>query len=133
MLWRAKKREILRFAERYLRIQMRMQMRREVTRTYNRRPGKKFVITATRLTAAEYDTFHYIAAVIRVSVSSLIYGLIQLWKKPSRRVIRRFFETNYCAFTSKWDAEAGSAEENIIFWPVDTKSSHSPPPWVALS
>lgn len=119
-LWRNKKREILRFSQRYIRIQLRKQMRREVTRTYNRRPGEKFVVTSTRFTAAEYDTFHYIAAALRVSVSSLIYGLIKLWKKPSRQSIRRFFCSNYYATTTKWDAEAGFLEEYLTFWIEDT-------------
>jgi len=122
-LWRSNKREILRFGERYMRIQLRKQMRREVTRTYNRRPGEKFVVTSTRFTAAEYDTFNYIAAAIRVSVSSLIYGLIRLWQKPSRRAIRRFFCSNYSATTTKWDVEAGFLEEYITFWLAETPST----------
>ncbi|MBS0617848.1 MAG: hypothetical protein JSR44_06640 [Spirochaetes bacterium] len=120
LLWRSRKKEILRFSERYLRIQMRNQLRREVTRTYNRKPGEKFVITTTRFTTAEYDTFHYIAAALRVSVSFLIYGLIKLWQKPSRRAIRRYFCSNYSATTTKWDPEAGFAEEFLTFWSGDT-------------
>ncbi|MBS0618200.1 MAG: hypothetical protein JSR44_08425 [Spirochaetes bacterium] len=120
LLWRSKKREILRFGERYLRIQMRNQLRREVTRTYNRKPDEKFVITTTRFTTAEYDTFHYIAAALRVSVSFLIYGLIKLWQKPSRRAMRRYFCSNYSATTTKWDPEAGFAEESLIFWSGNT-------------
>lgn len=119
-LWRSRKREILQFGERYLRIQMRNQMRREVTRTYNRRPGERFVITTTRFTTGEYDTFHYIAAALRVSVSLLIYGLIKLWQKPSRRAIRRYFCSNYSATATKWDPEAGFFEEYLTFWNGDT-------------
>lgn len=123
-LWRGRRREILRFAERYLRIKMRNQVRRAVTRRYNRQRGK-FVITTTRLTAAEYDTFHYVAAALRVSVSSLVYGLIKLWEKPSRRAIRRFFATNYSHLATKWDAEAGWMEEFLSFWRAD--STNQPP------
>lgn len=115
-LWRANRKAILHFAERYSRIQMRKQVRREVTRRYNRSTGQKFVITTTRFTTAEYDTFHYIAAALRVSVSSLIYGLIKLWEKPSRRAIQRFYCNNYYAASTKWDPEAGILEEIITFW-----------------
>lgn len=131
-LWRGRKREILLFGQRYLRMQLRKQMRREVTRTYNRRPGEKFVITTTRFTAAEYDTFHYIAASLRVSVSSLIYGLIKLWQKPSRRAIRRFFASNYYAQSSKWDVEAGFSEEFLTFWRIDDKKYPSLLPWETI-
>lgn len=116
LLWKGKRKEIMKFAERYLRIQMRKQVKREVTRSYNRQLGKKFIIISTRFSSAEYDTFHYIAAALRVSVSSLIYGLIKLWQKPSRRAIRRFFCINYCSVASKWDSEAGFLEEFVTFW-----------------
>jgi len=114
-LWRKRRKEILEFGERYLRIQMRKQVRREVTRKYNRTNGK-CVITTTRFATAEYDTFHYVAASLRVSVSSLIYGLIKLWQKPSRRAIRRFFTTNYSFDATKWDPEAGLIEEFLAFF-----------------
>lgn len=114
-LWRNHRREILRFGERYLRIQMRKQVRREVTRQYNRTNGK-CVITTTRFATAEYDTFHYVAACLRVSVSSLIYGLIKLWQKPSRRAICRFFTTNYSFAIPKWDPEAGLMDEVLTFF-----------------
>ncbi|MBS0618645.1 MAG: hypothetical protein JSR44_10685 [Spirochaetes bacterium] len=126
ILWREHRREIIRFAERYLRIQMRKEARREVTRRYNRQNGEEFVIVTTRFRAAEYDTFHFVAAALRVSVSSLIYGLIKLWQKPSRRAIRRFFSTNYSFRSTKWDAEAGFAEENITFWYVEDKNLRPP-------
>ncbi|MBS0617600.1 MAG: hypothetical protein JSR44_05390 [Spirochaetes bacterium] len=122
-LWRTRKKEIMQFAERYLRIQMRKQMRRKVTRLYNR-SSEEFVITTTRFAAAEYDTFHFIAATLRVSVSSLISGLIKLWQKPSRRSIRRFFDLNYDARTSKWDPEAGLFEEAVIF--LSPENIHPP-------
>lgn len=126
LLWRGQRKEIMRFAVRYLRIQMRNEVRREVTRLYNR--GKeKNVITTTRFTTAEYDTFHYVAAALRVSVSFLIYGLIKLWQKPSRRAIRRFFESNYSHATGKWDAEAGFLEEFLTFWRANGRKDT--PPW----
>ncbi len=103
------------FAERFLRIQMRGEMRRSVTRTYNREPGP-FKIVTTRFSAAEYDTLHYVASSMRVSVSSLIYGIIRLWLKPSRRAIRRFIASNYDCEMVKWDPEAGFTQENLLFW-----------------
>jgi len=121
--WKGKRKEIMKFAERYLRIQMRKQVKREVTRAYNRQLGKKFIVISTRFSSAEYDTFHYIAAALRVSVSSLIYGLIKLWQKPSRHAIRRFFCSNYYALSSKWDIEAGFLEEFVTFWLADEENS----------
>lgn len=126
LMWRGRKKEILQYGARYLRLQMRNQLRREIARTYNRKPGENFVITTTRFTAAEYDTFHYIAAALRVSVSFLIYGLIQLWKKPARRAIRRYFCSNYSATTTKWDPEAGFVEEYLTFWSSDMFEFHMP-------
>lgn len=128
-VWQSHHKEIRRFAERYLRVQMRKQMRREVTRRYNRQPGIKFLVRTVRFSAAEYDTFHYFASVLRVSVSSLVYGLILLWQKPARRAIRRFFESNYSASAEIWDTQAGLTEEGITFWYVDEKDENSPPPW----
>ena len=128
-LWRKNKRDIMQFAERYLNIQMRKQVRREVTRHYNRQPDQKFVITTTRFSPAEYDTFHYLAAALRVSVSSLIYGLIKLWEKPSRRAMNRFFETNYYHVVETWDTAAGILEEYLTFWRLPGPDREGTPPW----
>jgi hypothetical protein len=125
--WRKKHREIMRFAERFLRLQMRSAVRRAVTRRYNR-DGEGYEIVTTRFSAAEYDTLHYVAASLRVSVSSLVHGLIRLWLKPARRAIRRFFATNYDWNPVKWDAEAGFLEENLIFWRVDPEKPETIPP-----
>ncbi|MBS0618593.1 MAG: hypothetical protein JSR44_10405 [Spirochaetes bacterium] len=125
--WRIRQREIMRYTCRYLRIQMRKQVRRSVTRKYNRQGGT-FDRVTTRFTDAEYDTLHGVAAALRVSVSSLIYGLIKLWLKPSRRAIRRFFLSNYQLVDGKWDPEAGFIEEIITFWRVE--HPEAPPPWL---
>ena len=125
-LWRGKRAEIMLFSERYLRIQMRNQIRRAVTRKYNRGTEGKFAIVTTRFAPTEYDTLHFVAAALRVSVSLLIYGLIQLWKKPSRRAIRRFFSINYSADSEGWDVSAGFLEEIITFWAVENPGD--PPP-----
>lgn len=116
--WRRHKREIMAFAERFLRLQMRGEIRRRVTRTYNR-AAESFEIVTTRFSAAEYDTLHYVAASLRVSVSSLIHGIIRLWLKPSRRAIRRFIASNYDCEMVKWDPEAGFIQENLVFWHCD--------------
>lgn len=113
--WRLHRREIMAFAERFLRIQMRGEIRRSVARTYNREPGP-FEIVTTRFSAAEYDTLHYVAASLRVSVSSLVHGIIRLWLKPSRRAIGRFIASNYDCEIVKWDPEAGFIQENLLFW-----------------
>ncbi|MBS0616553.1 MAG: hypothetical protein JSR44_00065 [Spirochaetes bacterium] len=119
IVWRSHRKEIMRFAERYLRIKMRKPVRREVTRSYNRLDCE-FIIVTTRFAPAEYDTLHFVAASLRLSVSSLIYGIIQLWKKPTRRTIERFFETNCSYFVSKWDPEAGFLEEFLTFYRAGT-------------
>lgn len=127
--WRARRVEIMRYAERFLRIQMRHSVRRAVTRRYNHE-GESFTIVTTRFSAAEYDTLHFVAASLRVSVSSLIYGLIKLWLKPSRRALRRFFATNYDCPPQKWDPEAGFVEESLIFWRVSDPETTQPPVWL---
>ncbi|MBS0618647.1 MAG: hypothetical protein JSR44_10695 [Spirochaetes bacterium] len=113
--WREHRANIMQFAERYLRLQMRNPVRRELARQYNR-TGDAFEIVTTRFSTAEYDTLHYVAAALRVSVSSLIFGLIKLWLKPSRRAIQRFFSINYSYSAPKWDPEAGILEEILTFW-----------------
>ncbi len=127
-LWRANRAEIMQFSERYLRIKMRNQIRRAVTRKYNRVDGE-FAIVTTRFAPTEYDTLHFVAAALRVSVSLLIYGLILLWQKPSRRAIRRFFSINYSADSEGWDTSAGFLEESITFWAVENPGD--PPPVLA--
>ena len=126
--WRAKQGEILRFAARYLRQQMRNPVRRGVTRRYNHE-GSDFEIVTTRFTDAEYDTLHFVAASLRVSVSSLVYGLIQLWLKPAWRAIRRFFATNCTCSPLKWDTDAGMILEKLTFRcheTANTGSHHTP-------
>ena len=113
--WRRHRSQIMAFAGRFLRIQMRSAIRRSVTRSYNRSSGPCVIVTA-RFTPTEYDTLHYVAASLRVSVSSLVHGIIQLWLKPARRAIRQFIASNYDCNIVKWDPEAGFIEENLVFW-----------------
>lgn len=119
--WRDKHMEIMQIAERYLRVCMRNELRRGVTRRYNRGMGEYKIVT-TRFTAAEYDTLHYVAASLRVSVSALIYGLIRLWLKPARRARNHNIMTNYECELIKWDPEAGLVQENLIFWRTDCEN-----------
>ncbi|MFZ5630901.1 MAG: hypothetical protein ACOY5B_17340 [Spirochaetota bacterium] len=126
--WQRNRREIMRFAGRYLRTQMRNELRRGVTRTYNRGKGEYRRVT-TRFTSAEYDTLHFVAASLRVSVSSLIYGLIHLWQKPSRRTIRRFFASNCACEAGKWDPEAGFIDEFVVFWRMGSNIPPNPLSW----
>ncbi len=127
-IWREHRHEIMQFGGRYLRIQMRNELRRGVTRAYNRGKGQYARVT-TRFTPAEYDTLHFVAASLRVSVSSLIYGLILLWLKPARRAIRRFFATNCAADTEGWNPEGGFAYEYLTFWRLEGDTRPNPPPW----
>ena len=120
--WRTAHQEIMLFAERYLRLCLRHDLRRAVPRRYNRAAGEYAIVT-TRFTAAEYDTLHYVASSLRISVSSLVYGIIRLWLKPARRAVRRFFATNYECSIVKWDPEAGYVEENLTFWRLDGENS----------
>ncbi len=126
--WREHRQEIMRFAARYLRTQMRRELQRGVTRRYNRGKGEYARVT-TRFTRGEYDMLHFVAVALRVSVSSLIYGLILLWLKPARRAIQRFFMTNYCCKTGKWDPEGGFTEEFITFWRLESDTLPEIPPW----
>ena len=82
-LWRKHRRNIMHFAERYLRLRMRDTTVRNSTRRYNRMNGPCVVVTA-RFSEVEYDTLHAVASALRVSVSSLVFGVIKLWQKPSR-------------------------------------------------
>ena len=114
VLWKVQKKQIMEFAERYLRLKMRQQIRRGVTRQYNTVEGEYTIVT-TRWTDAEYDTLHMVAAALRISVSSLIYGLIQLWLKPSRHLNPYQVLTNYSWQEITWDSFSGFIEENLLF------------------
>lgn len=130
-LWREERMEIMRFCARYLRIQMRYKIRREVTRLYNRRAKSEFTIVTTRFKGEEYDKLHCVAATLRVSVSLLIYGLIKLWQKPTRRAMQRFFAINYAGITPIWNRTAGFLRERLVFSRIDPPIK--PPPTKTLS
>lgn len=113
-LWRLKKRQIMQFGARYLRICMRQQLRRGVMRRYNRGHGQCQIVTA-RFTAAEYDSLHAVAAALRVSVSSLVFGIIKLWQKPSRHCWPWEVASNYDCRSTCWRPYAGFVEEDLLF------------------
>ncbi|MCS6971488.1 MAG: hypothetical protein NZL89_00550 [Leptospiraceae bacterium] len=113
--WQKHQREIMRFAARFLRLKMRNPIRRGVTRSYNDAEGPYRIVT-TRFTPEEHDALLCVASALRVSVSSLVYGLILLWLKPARRALRRFFAINYYQEASRWDPVAGYLIEKLFFW-----------------
>ncbi|MCX7633775.1 MAG: hypothetical protein N2Z22_10635 [Turneriella sp.] len=78
------------FAARFLRLKMRNPIRRGVARSYNDAEGPYRIVT-TRLTSEEYDALLLTASALRVSVSSLVYGLILLWLKPAWRAQETLF------------------------------------------
>ena len=69
------------------------------------------------MTEAEYDTLHFVAATLRVSVSSLIFLMIQLWHKKARRKVWSKFLTNYEVYECKWNEFAGVLTEALLFYP----------------
>jgi hypothetical protein len=114
-LWKKNRSQILRFSARYLRLCMRQPMRRGVARRYNRGEGACVAVT-TRFTDEQYDTLHSVAAALRVSVSALIFGLIQLWLKPARRHSTWVVESNYQLWNHCWRPFGAIIEENLMFW-----------------
>ncbi|MCX7633641.1 MAG: hypothetical protein N2Z22_09955 [Turneriella sp.] len=113
--WQKHQREIMRFAARFLRLKMRNPIRRGVTRSYNDAEGPYRIVT-TRFTPEEHDALLCVASALRVSVSSLVYGLILLWLKPARRGLKHFFAINYYQEPSRWDPAAGYLVEKLFFW-----------------
>ncbi len=114
-IWRKHRKDIMLFAERYLRLAMRNPTMRNCTRRYNRSNGPCAVITA-RFSGVEYDTLHAVASALRVSASSLIFGIIKLWQKPSRHQWPWMVESNYDFKEICWRTYAGLIEENLLFY-----------------
>ncbi|AFM11146.1 hypothetical protein [Turneriella parva] len=116
-VWRRRQRAIMRLAIRTLRVQMRnATVRRGVKRTYNRQGGE-FAIVTTRFTEAEYDTLHFAASAMRVSVSWLVYCMIKMWIKRSRRRRANLHVTNYELHLHAWGQNAGILTESLYFYP----------------
>ena len=119
-LWSQNQRTIMKITVRSLRITMRRQgIRRGITRQYNCR-GLDSCIVMTRFTAAEYDTLHYAAYTMRVSVSLLVYWMILLWLKPARRM--NSYVSNLELHATYWGKNGGVYSESLMFWPKFWKS-----------
>lgn len=119
IVWRKNRESILQFSDRFLRMKMCLDLRRGVSRTYNCAPGE-YSIVSVRFSEVEYDAFHYLAASLRVSVSSLIYELIKLWLKPARRRTPQKFCANYSINQITWGTPGGILEESLTFWSRNT-------------
>jgi hypothetical protein len=115
--WQNHRREVMDFADRYLRLIMRFAIRRETTVTYNRAKGA-YRIIHVRFTPEEYDALHCAADALRVSVSSIVCGIIRLWLKPQRRAQGVRYRANYCLNEIVWNPEAGIYEESLTFWAI---------------
>ena len=113
-IWRRHKRSVMQCACRTLRLTMRQgSVRRAVARGYNR-GAVEFQIVTTRFTPAEYDSLHYVASAMRISVSLLVCWIIKMYLKPTRRKNR--FVTNYEYFPVNWGQNAGILTEALIFY-----------------
>ena len=113
--WRQHRKEVLFLGQRCLRVLLRTNYsRRGVARRYNQRLQQMCIVT-TRFSAAEYDALHYVAATLRISVSSIVAMMISFWLKPARRSHPFAYATNYWLEEGIWDPFAGATEENIQF------------------
>jgi len=114
-VWRRRQRRILRLASAGLAREIEQtKLRRGVTRRYNRGRGE-FCVVTTRFTAQEYDMLHAAAAAMRVSVSSLIFRLIMLWKQQRKAGAVKVRLTNYSLLLHAWDDESIRLTETIQF------------------
>lgn len=113
--WRLHRKEILFLGQRCLRVLLRTNYsQRGVARRYNQQLEQMCIVT-TRFSPAEYDALHYVAATLRVSVSSIIAMMIAFWLKPARRSHPFAYVTNYWLEEGIWEPFAGTIEENIQF------------------
>lgn len=120
-VWRADRRKIMDFGDRFLRLLLRGDIRRSTTRTYNR-SAQEFQVVHVRFSPAEYDALHCAAAALRVSVSSIVCGIIRLWLKPQRRAHGAKYRANYCMDEVVWNPEAGIYEESLTFWAISQEN-----------
>ena len=113
--WRQNHWEIMRMYARFLRVvERKRKFRRKVTRQYNWGNGH-CAIVKVRFTAKEYDSLHTMAAGIRVSVSYLIYDLIQFWEKASKKCARFIVGGNYASRVLEWSKRRVKFEEKLSF------------------
>lgn len=126
-IWRSRQRQVMQMAIRMLRLTMyKNGVRRGVKRQYNRQAGE-FLVVTTRFTEAEYDTLHCTAAAMRVSVSWLVFQMILLWQKPSRRRQGNTHVTNYDCDVLKWCPNVGVITETLFFWRKSPRPPHRLP------
>ena len=126
-LWRLHQKSIRKVCIRTLRIHMRQgKVARGVTRRYNR-SNENFVRITARFTAAEYDALHFVAAATRVSVSWIVFTLIQLWAKPCRRDRENRYFAQHDLNICEWRNYAGVITEYLLFHPKPPPNSGSPP------
>ncbi len=125
-VWRADRRRIMDFGDRFLRLLLRGEIRRATTRTYNQ-SSEPFQVVHVRFSPAEYDALHCAAAALRVSVSSIVCGIIRLWLKPQRRAQGVRYRANYCINETVWNPEAGIYEESLTFWAITPENPDGRP------
>ena len=100
-IWRRNRAQILRLTGGLLQQASRRHPRRSVARMYNRGMGAMEIVTA-RFSAEEYDSLHYLAATLRVSVSLLVFELIQFWLNSGEKPKRKLPLTNYSYSIREW-------------------------------
>lgn len=94
-IWQKNKKSVMRYAILCLRMALRERgIRRSCSRLYNRNHLRSVRVT-TRFSDAEYDSLHFAAATMRVSVSLIIFKCILLWKKRQHRNHRSEAISNY--------------------------------------
>lgn len=125
--WRLHRKEVLFLGQRCLRILLRTNYsRRGVARRYNQQLERMCIVT-TRFSPAEYDTLHYVAATLRISVSSIVAMMITFWLKPARRSHPFAYVTNYWLEEGIWEPFMGTTEENIQFLKIRIHHSLTKP------
>ena len=113
--WRENHWAIMRMYARFLRVvERKNKFRRKVTRQYNWGNGH-CAIVKVRFTPKEYDSLHTVAAGIRVSVSYLIYDLIQFWEKASKKYTKFVVGGNYAPRVLEWSKRRVNFEEKLSF------------------
>ena len=120
-VWRRNKSKILQFAGAFLQAQSADGIKRGVTRRYNR-GASNYLIVTVRFSEQEYDAFHCVAAALRISVSALIYELIQMWQNSKPASLPFKILTNYHIRIPLWNEVTRVIEERLVF------SSTSTPP-----
>ncbi|HRP69137.1 MAG TPA: hypothetical protein PLY93_06365 [Turneriella sp.] len=113
--WAKNHRAIMRIYSRFLRVVVRKtKFRRGVKRLYNKTNGR-CAIMKVKFTPHQYDSLHTVAAGIRVSVSFLIFYLIQFWEKASQKNTYFLVADNYAPQVLEWSKTRVPFQEKITF------------------